>query len=110
MMLAIAALAFATTSGCNSVRNVGNPQKPLPAAPPDRPFLFIYESGGHSRHAAHGVLLAIYPDARIIRATSESTVGQSYIRGRLSPENFAKARRTLGDSGLLSTKPGGIVV
>jgi len=88
----------------NPIHNVGDPNKPLPGYRPDRPFLFINMDSGYSNERITGVIVAIYPDGHIIRATSESTVGKSYIRGRLSPEKLAKARRILHDCGLLSTR------
>ncbi len=94
----------------NPIEKVGEPDKPLPEYHADRPFLFIHITPANSRRAVSGLILAIYPDGRIIRVTSESTIGESYIRGRLSTENLAQARRMLHDSGLLSTKPGGVVV
>jgi len=99
--------------GCNPIHNVGDPNKPLPEYHPDRPFLFILTTSGYpgpGQRMISGVIVAIYPDGRVIRATSESTIGESYIRGRLSPEHLAQARRILHDSGLLSTKPGGSLV
>jgi hypothetical protein len=93
---------YLVVRGCNPIHNVGDPDKPLAEYHPDRPFLFV--------HRDTGLVMAIYPDGRVIRATSESTVGESYIRGRLSPQDVAQARRILHDSGLLSTKPGGWVV
>ena len=90
--------------GRNPILNVGDPSKPLPQDHSDLPFLFINMDPGYTTPPRIlGVIVAIYPDGRIIRVVSESTVGQSYIRGRLSPEQVAKARRILHDSGLLST-------
>jgi hypothetical protein len=96
-------------AGCNPIYNVGDPKKALPEYHRDRPFLFIHQDPSQ-RGKTYGVIVAIYPDGRIIRTTSEATVGESYIRGRLSTEDLAKARRILHDSGLLSTRPGGSTV
>jgi hypothetical protein len=101
--------AYFFIPGCNPIDNVGDPKKPLPEYHPDRPLLFIHQTPSQ-RGTFYGVIVAIYPDGRIIRTTSESALGESYIRGRLSTEDFAKARRILHDSGILSTKPGGSVV
>src|SRR5688572_22530846 len=106
LILAVVAVSFFFVPACNPIQNVGDPGKPLPSSHPDRPFLFIRRISAYTRHPSpSGVIIAVYPDGRIIRATSESAVGQSYIRGHLSPDDLARARRILKDSGLLSSKP-----
>src|SRR4051812_47075922 len=89
----------------NPIHNVGDPNNPLPKYPPARPFLFInMDPGWTPPPRKTGVIVAIYPDGHIIRVTSQSAIGESYIRGRLSPEHLTQARRILHDSGLLSTR------
>jgi hypothetical protein len=111
VILAVVAVSIFFIPACNPIRNVGDPRKPLPSYHPDRPFLFIHSISGYTRDPLpSGVVIAIYPDGRIIRATSQSAVGQSYLRGHLSPDDLARARRILKDSGLLSSKPGGFLV
>jgi hypothetical protein len=113
LLLLVGVSVYFAIPGCNPIEKVGQPDQPLPTYHLDRPFLFIHMTPDYpapNRRLVSGVIIAIYPDGRIIRAASESTIGESYIRGHLSPENLAQARRILHDSGLLSTKPGGSLV
>ncbi|MCY2950620.1 MAG: hypothetical protein NTU53_01425, partial [Planctomycetota bacterium] len=120
IILTLAAAALLITSVClipiaanwlhkvatdRAMLAVGDPTRPFPPERLDAPFVFIQTFPGLtlSTHLRSGVLFAVWRDGTIIRATSEPQLGNSYIKGRLTPIQLAQVRRILRDSGILTT-------
>lgn len=82
----------------------------LPAPPtsrPDVPFVFVYETSGFVLAADDygGVLVAVWPDGRVIRASSRHECGRSYVRTMLSPAQLNYVCRAIVHSGVPHSKP-----
>jgi hypothetical protein len=102
-VIAILILAF-NGSGCaNGPRSLPRP----PSVRPDVPFVFVWEASGYvlpeDNHT--GVLIAVWSDGRIIRATNRDQCGRSYVRAMLSPTQLHDVCRAIEQSGVLRSRP-----
>jgi hypothetical protein len=73
---------------------------PSDAKKPDNALLVIWQQSGFpvpGREPAFrtGLVAAVWPDGRVIRATDKNQVGQAYVEGRARPKQFAEFLRFL---------------
>lgn len=85
---------------------VKDPHYPLSSQKNDLPFLFLHHFPGHpaqGERLSAGTIVAIWPNGTIVRAKSETEIGHTYIRGRLTSKQLDDVRSELGQSGLLKS-------
>lgn len=111
LMLSCIGMLF-MCGGCRDVvRAVGDPAKEFPREQGDRPFVFIYVTPAYTRdYPVAGVLVAVWADGTVVRATTEAEVGKSYVRGRLDREQVQQVRRMIGESDVLKMHEGGSLI
>ncbi|MFY9821883.1 MAG: hypothetical protein WAM82_10905 [Thermoanaerobaculia bacterium] len=79
------------------------------------PLLFVrqlgeYPAPGEPSHFATGLLVALWPDGRILRATSAQTVARRYFEGEVPPADLASFLAFLETSGLEKREEGGVII
>jgi hypothetical protein len=76
-------------AGCQSKR------EPYPQVPPQdgRPLLLVRRTPSNQRAISnHGLLVAVWADGRVIRATAETAIGVSYVQGRVDEKQLSVVR------------------
>jgi hypothetical protein len=95
--------------GCSTLQRIGDPNQPIPpegAADPfvvitrESAFVFLPREPPAPQPPPHGLLVAVWPDGKMVRAVSEDGAGRAYVTAHLTTEQVAGIRRTLGRSGI----------
>lgn len=92
------------------VSPVADPNRPFPDQQSEKPFLFFHLLPAYSPKPVSGIMVAVWPDGKIVRATSESATGREYVGARLSSDQMTALRREIAQSGILSDNGVGMLV
>jgi hypothetical protein len=68
----------------------------------DNPLLLIWQESGYDTGLT-GLIAAVWPDGRVIRAKNKRDIGNTYVEGHAHPNEFKKFLRFLTSPTVLST-------
>lgn len=73
----------------------------------DSPLLIIWQDSGYQTDLGPkfptGLIAAVWPDGRVIRAKNKREIGNTYVEGHAQPSEFRKFLRFLTSPTVLST-------
>lgn len=106
-LFALSVLPLSLGLGCHSEpRAASDTAIQAAQAEPTKPFAFMSRMPANSFDASNlnrrGILVAVWPDGKIVRAESEEKIGQSYVMGSLTQDQLEDLRQQIDHRDVLS--------
>lgn len=76
----------------------------------DTPFVFIHRYPAYSPEPVSGLLVAVWKDGWVVRVSAEDEVGESYVEGRITPEQIASVVDMLEETELMREQDDMLIV
>lgn len=98
-------------AGCsNNNRQSATSPLGLDDSRPDVPFVMFQRYGGMNDDFVYGPIVAVWPNGRIVRITSEDAIGKRYVEGILTPSEVEGLLRYITTNERILKLDGGYIM